>query len=179
MRIRTEAEAGMVEIVVARSTEHLQQVRELSREYVAWLVEFDRSLGVYDPDVFRAYGYEGGEAHLPGEYGEPDGCLLLAIVESKPAGCIALRKLDDSACELRMLFVHPEFRGLGVGRALVVALLDEGRKLGYSSMRLDTSRHMVSAYDLYASLGFRELGHDDDRRDSLKAIAISMERPLI
>lgn len=141
----------MVEIIVAQSAAELQQVRELSRGYVAWLVELDKSLGVYDPDVFKAYGYASGEAHLPGEYGAPDGRLLLAVVDSRPAGCIALRRFNESTCEMRMLFVQPEFQGLGVGRALVVALLDAGRKMGYSSMCLDTSRHMVSAHHLYAS----------------------------
>jgi carbonic anhydrase len=171
--------SGMVEIIVAQSAAQLQQVRELSRGYVAWLVELDKSLGVYDPDVFRAYGYEGGEAHLPGEYCAPDGCLLVAVVDSRPAGCIALRKFNESTCEMRMLFVHPEFQGLGVGRALVVGLLDEGRKMGYSSMCLETSRHMVSAYRLYASLGFREVGQYHDRQDSLKDIKTFMERRLV
>jgi carbonic anhydrase len=169
----------MVEIIVARSAAQLQQVRELSRGYVAWLVELDTSLGVYDPDVFNAYGFESGEADLPGDYGAPDGCLLLAVVDSRPAGCLALRKFNESTCEMRMLFVHPEFQGLGVGRALVLRLLDEGRKIGYSSMCLETSHHMVSAYRLYASLGFREVGHYRDRQDSLKDIKTSMERRLI
>lgn len=169
----------MVEVIVAQSAAQLQQVRELSRGYVAWLVELDTSLGVYDPDTFRAYGYESGEAHLPGEYGAPDGCLLLALVDSGPAGCIALRRFDESTCEMRMLFVHPEFQGLGIGRALVVGLLDEARKMGYSSMCLETSRHMVSAHRLYASLGFREVGQYHDRQDSLKAIKLFMERRLV
>jgi ribosomal protein S18 acetylase RimI-like enzyme len=80
---------------------------------------------------------------------------------------------------MRMLFVHPEFQGLGVGRALVVALLDEGRKMGYSSMCLETSRHMVSAHRLYASLGFREVVQYDDRQDSLQDIKVFMERRLV
>jgi putative acetyltransferase len=169
----------MVEIIEARSAAHLQQVREVSRGYVAWLVDLDKSLGVYDPEVFRAYGFENGEADLPGEYRAPGGCLLLAVVDSRPAGCIALRKVDESTCEMRMLFVHPEFQGLGVGRALVVRLLDEGRKIGYASMRLETSRHMASAYRLYASLGFREVARYHDRQDSLKDIRTFMERRLI
>jgi carbonic anhydrase len=169
----------MVEIIVAQSPAHLQQVRELSRGYVAWLVELDRSLGVYDPDVFRAYGYESGEALLPGDYGAPDGCLLLAVVDSRPAGCVALRKVDESTCEMRMLFVHPEFQGLGIGTALVARLLDAGKRLGYSAMCLDTSRHMVSAHRLYTSLGFREVTPDHDQQDSLKDIKIFMERRLV
>ena len=136
-------------------------------------------MGVYDPEVFRAYGFENGEADLPGDYVAPGGCLLLAVVDSRPAGCVALRTFDESTCEMRMLFVHPEFQGLGVGRALVVRLLDEGRKIGYASMCLETSRHMASAHRLYASLGFREVGQYHDRQDSLKDIRTFMERRLI
>ena len=169
----------MVEIVVAQSAAQLQRVRELSRGYVAWLVELDKSLGVYDPDVFRAYGYETGEAQVPGEYGAPDGCLLLAVVDLRPAGCVALRRFNESTCEMRMLFVHPEFQGLGIGRELVVGLLGEGRKMGYSTMCLETSRHMVSAHRLYASLGFQEVGQYNDRHDSLKDIKTFMEKRLV
>ena len=168
----------VVEVIVAESAAQLREVTELSRGYVAWLVELDKSLGVYDPDVFRAYGYGGGEAQLPGEYGAPDGCLLLALVDSRPAGCIALRRFSPSACEMRMLFVHPEFQGQGVGRALVEGLLDAGGRLGYSTMCLETSRHMAAAHRLYASLGFREVRKYDDREDSLDDIRVFMERPL-
>jgi GNAT superfamily N-acetyltransferase len=170
---------SVVEVIVAESVARLQDVTELSRGYVAWLVELDKTLGVYDPDVFRAYGYEGGEAQLPGEYGAPDGCLLLALVDSRPAGCVAIRRFNPSTCEMRMLFVHPDFQGLGIGRALVEALLDAGRTLGYSSMCLETSRHMVSAHRLYTSLGFREVRKYDEREDALDDIRVFMEQPLV
>jgi putative acetyltransferase len=168
-----------IEIIVVQSEAQLQQVRELSRGFIAWLVELDKSLGVYDPDVFEAYGYGSGEAQLPGEYGSPDGCLLLAVVDSRPAGCVALRKLNEGICEMRMLFVHQEFQGLGVGRALVLGLSDVGREMGYSCMRLDTSPHMVSAHRLYLSIGFREVQPYYDRQDSLKDIKVFMEKSLV
>jgi ribosomal protein S18 acetylase RimI-like enzyme len=167
----------MPEIEVVRTPAQLQHVTDLSRGYVAWLIEFDKSLGVYDPRVFKVYGYERGEVDLPGEYRAPDGCLLLATVDSVPAGCVALRRLDERTCELRMLFVRPEFHGLGLGRALVVRLLEEARRMRYSSVRLDTSPHMAGAYRLYRSVGFREVAHDA-RGDSLSDIEVFMEKAL-
>jgi ribosomal protein S18 acetylase RimI-like enzyme len=169
----------VVEIVLVDSAAQLQQVTELSRGFVAGLVELDKSLGVYDPDTFAAYGYAGGQAQLPGDYAAPDGCLLLAVADSKPAGCVALRKLDETTCEMRMLFVRPELQGLGIGRALVLRLLEQAQSMGYSTMRLDTSRHMVSAHRLYGSLGFREVEQYDDRHDSLTDIKVFMERSLV
>lgn len=173
------AQRDMVEIIVAQSEAQLQQVRELSQGYIAWLVELDKSLGVYDPDVYGAYGYANGEAQLPGEYSAPDGCLLLALVDSRPAGCIALRKSSESVCEMRMLFVQLECQGLGVGKSLVLGLLDEGRRMGYTSMCLETSPHMVSAHRLYTSLGFHEVQPYYDRQDSLKDIKTFLEKPLV
>ena len=168
----------MVEIVLVDSAAHLQQATELSRGFVAGLVELDKSLGVYDPDTFEAYGYAGGQAQLPGDYAPPDGCLLLALADSRPAGCVALRNLDETTCEMRMLFVQPAFQGLGIGRALVLRLLEEARSMGYSTMRLDTMRPMVSAHRLYGSLGFREVERSGDRHDSLADLKVFMERPL-
>jgi ribosomal protein S18 acetylase RimI-like enzyme len=168
----------VVEIALVDSAAELQQVTELSRGFVAGLVELDKSVGVYDPATFEAYGYAGGQAHLPGDYAAPGGCLLLAVADSKPAGCVALRKVDETTCEMRMLFVQPEFQGFGIGRALAVRLIEEARSMGYSTMRLDTSRDMVSANRLYGSLGFREVEHDDDRHDSLTDIKVFMERSL-
>src|SRR4051812_3570709 len=99
----------MLEIVVAQSEAQIQQVRVLSRAYVSFLDEFDKVLGIYDPELNKVYGYVNGEAVLPGDYIAPDGCLLLALDAGTPAGCIALRKQDANTCEMRMLFVSQEF----------------------------------------------------------------------
>jgi GNAT superfamily N-acetyltransferase len=95
---------------------------------------------------------------LPGRYAAPGGCLLLASHQDKAAGCVALRKLSDEVCEMRRLFVKPEFRRLGVGNALGEAVIEKGRELGYRLMRLETNRLLQAATALYASLGFEEAG---------------------
>ena len=100
-------------------------------------------------------------AALPGEYAPPGGCLLLAHVDGELAGCGAIRPLADAsyanACEMKRLFVRPAFRGLGLGRALAEALLDEARRIGYSAMLLDTLDDMEAARELYGELGFVEI----------------------
>lgn len=117
--------------------------------------------------LFRAYaaaldvdlcfqGFERELAELPGAYAPPRGALLLARGEDGAAlGCIALRPLDANACELKRLYVRPETRGTGLGRALVGAILAEATRLGYREIKLDTLPQLKEAMALYRSFGFQ------------------------
>jgi GNAT superfamily N-acetyltransferase len=96
---------------------------------------------------------------LPGAYGPPGGGLLLATVSVQPAGCVALRMFPKpGTCEMKRLFVLPEYRGSGAGRALIHAVIQLARDRGYSFMRLDTHlATMGAAVRLYREFGFREV----------------------
>jgi len=103
-------------------------------------------------------GFDIELANLPGKYAPPDGFILLAEYESKIAGCIALRKLEDGICEMKRLFVRPEFRGFGIGKKLCDELILRAKNMGYSKMRLDTiKKQMKEAIKLYKSYGFYEI----------------------
>jgi putative acetyltransferase len=116
--------------------------------------------------LFRAYaaaldvdlGFQGFEqelADLPGAYAPPQGALLLARGEDDALGCIALRRLDESACEMKRLYVRPAARGTGLGRALIAAALAEATRLGYREITLDTLPQLDAAIALYRSFGFQ------------------------
>lgn len=136
----------MVKFLQAECEADLGQVRELFKEYAASL-NFDLCF----------QGFEQELAELPGEYAPPDGRLLLGLYETQIAGCVALRKIGDGVCEMKRLYVRPEFRGKGIGKSLTLAIIDEARKIGYARMRLDTVPSMKEAIEVYHSLGFMRI----------------------
>ncbi len=130
----------------AEASYDLSVARALVEEYVATL-GFD--LG------FQDVGRE--LADFPAGYAAPDGCLLLAELDGRSAGCVAVRRFSSRICEMKRLYVLPKRRGHGVGRALARAAIEHARALGYERMRLDTIADMTEADSLYRSLGFEEI----------------------
>jgi ribosomal protein S18 acetylase RimI-like enzyme len=115
--------------------------------------EYGRSLGI---DLsFQDFDQE--LATLPGKYASPDGAVIIARLGTAACGCVALRRIDETTCEMKRLYVRPDARGLGIGAELVRLIVDVARARGYRAMRLDTLPTMKSAIALYASFGFREI----------------------
>ncbi|OFW28951.1 MAG: hypothetical protein A3H97_13740 [Acidobacteria bacterium RIFCSPLOWO2_02_FULL_65_29] len=133
----------MLRLIRPDSTELWALARQLVEDYAASL-NLDLS--------FQDFAHE--VESLADEYGPPTGCFLLAVRESTFIGCGAFRKVSDSDCEMKRLYVVPTNRGGRIGLALAKALIEEARHLGYKRMLLDTLPSMKRAQELYVSLGF-------------------------
>lgn len=125
---------------------------------VALLRQYEAGLGV----SLCFQGFEAELAGLPGAYALPRGQMLLARAsdDGRLAGLVALRPVPDARdlCEMKRLYVGVSARGLGLGRTLALAIMEEGRRLGYVRMCLDTLPTMTAAQALYRSLGFAQTG---------------------
>ena len=136
-----------IELGRSHSEEYIDNARQLFREYSAWL-EIDLCFQNFEKEL----------AGLPGDYAPPSGRLILAFHNGHLAGCVALRKIGEGVCEMKRLFVRPEFRGKGIGRILIEAIIREANEIGYERMRLDTlPPKMNDAIALYRSFGFKEI----------------------
>jgi putative acetyltransferase len=137
----------MMEIISVTTAQQLVLLRALFEEY--W-----QSFG-FTP-CFQGFAAE--VAGLPGHYAAPTGRLALALAAEGPAGCVALRRLDGRRAEAKRLYVRPEFRGRGIGLALMDWVIGEARAAGYQEMLGDTMPVMSRALAMYERLGFQQTG---------------------
>ncbi len=145
--MQEKADQSSINIKQVETRSDLEEIKQLFMEYAESL---DFCLCFQD--------FEAELANLPGEYAPPEGRLYIALYRSQPAGCVALRKIDDNICEMKRLYVRLQFRKKGIGRALAIAIIEEAQRLGYRSMRLDTVPSMREAITIYRSLGFKYIG---------------------
>jgi GNAT superfamily N-acetyltransferase len=135
-----------VRIVPAQRPEDVSSIRELFQKY-----QLSLNLDL----EFQHFSHE--LATLPGGYAPPRGRLLLGLINSEVAGCIALRPLSGETCEMKRLFVRPAYRGFGLGHRLCAAVIAEARSIGYTRMVLDTLPFMKDAQAMYERFGFHDI----------------------
>ena len=147
MLIANTHNPGLQALQVQSPEQIAASIRELFLEY-AQSLGFSLCFQSFDKEL----------AELPGEYAAPEGRLLLATCEGQSAGCVALHKLDHEICEMKRLYVRPEFRGKGLGKILAERIIGEAHQIGYKQLRLDTVEPLMrTAVKMYRTLGFREI----------------------
>jgi putative acetyltransferase len=135
-----------MEIEHATTSVDFAEARELIVEYAESLdfgLEFQR----FDREL----------DNLAEMYGADNSALLLARLDGHVAGTVALRPFDKGRCEMKRMWVRPQFRRRGVAKELSKSIISIGRQLQYQYMLLDTTARMRPAIELYTSLGFNEI----------------------
>lgn len=145
--LNTNAAIAGLEIAQANSHHQVVAVRRLFLEY-AQSLNFSLCFQSFEKEL----------AELPGDYAAPQGRLLLATIAGSPAGCVALHKFAPGICEMKRLYVPPQFRGKGLGRILAERIIADAREIGYKQLRLDTVEPVMrEAVRMYRKLGFQEI----------------------
>jgi GNAT superfamily N-acetyltransferase len=167
-----------IQIIEATTAQQLDEVRQLMRTFVDWhKARHQQDVDLID-EYFDPAAFEAELIGLPGKYAPPRGRLLLAFYHGKPAGCVALRQIDNSSCEMKRMFVYAQYHGKKIGQALAAAIIHEAKKMGYSHMKLDTSIRQVEAIGLYQKMGFRKIWPYYNVQEKLMDWLVFMELKL-
>ncbi len=138
-------------------------IGELFAEYTDMLIEGDASFQEY----LNIQNYDEERKHLETKYGVPYGRLYLAYCGREPAGCIGLKRIDEKNCEMKRLYVRPQFRGKQIGNQLIQKIIEDAKEIGYSCMLLDTLPFLQGAIHMYRKWGFYEIeSYNDSPMDS-------------
>ena len=137
----------MYTIKICESADDFEKAKNLARDYIDWL---DMDLTFQDVDgEFRDF---------ENMYSNPRGCFLIACTEKEViAGGVGLRMLTKDICEMKRLFIYPEFLGKGIGKKLCLELILQAKSMGYKKMRLDTLARLEAANKLYKKLEFYKI----------------------
>lgn len=140
-----------IELVEAYT--HKDEVKALFNEYTQMLIDSDNSF----KDYLELQNYDHELEDLEDKYGLPYGRLYLAFYNGVLAGCIGLRKIDSENCEMKRLYVKPQFRGKKIASFLVKTIIEEAKKIGYKHILLDTLPFLETAINMYKNYGFYEI----------------------
>lgn len=128
--------------------------------------------------AFEPEAYARTMADLPILHARPDGAILLARLDGAPVGCVMYYEMEPGVAEIKRLFVDEAGRGHGLGRALLLSMMDLMRADGYATVRFSAARFLLHARGLYESLGFKDIPPPDSFPASLRDIVYFMEQPL-
>ena len=147
-----------MKIEILPAYELRDEIIPLFSEYTEYLIEGDAVFAEY----LRQQKFDRELEDLTEKYGKPWGRLYLVRCDGEAAGCVALRKIDDVSCELKRLYIKPQFRGNGISKKLVQRIISDAKEIGYEYILLDTLPFLKSAIHLYRSVGFYEIEKFND-----------------
>jgi GNAT superfamily N-acetyltransferase len=108
-------------------------------------------------DVYESFNRLDNPPLVANELRGPDGAYLVGYEGAEAVAGGGLRRLDNGVGEIKRMFVRPAARSRGVARALLEALEQTARELGYERIRLDTGPKQVHGLALYRSAGYEDV----------------------
>ena len=145
----------MTNIYPVKTEKDIDKVKTLFYEYLAYLKKEFYEYAAVEWFIEYYQSYENEIENLPGDYQPPKGCILLATYDNEPVGCVALDEQSDGICEMKRLYIKPQYQRTGIGTSLCKELIEQAKKIGYSQFRLATA--LEGAKQLYNTLGFVEI----------------------
>jgi len=163
-----------VEIAIARNADDLEGLAEILREYLTWDIAQLCEISGVDLDV---EDYAGKTFDEIGLYYAPQGRLLLTREAGRLVGIGFLKPIGNHTCEIKRMYVRPEQRGKGLGKALLTRLIDDAKQIGYTKILLDSALYMKRAHALYRSMGFTDVEYysEGETDEALKDFLVYME----
>ena len=135
-----------MKIINANTSNHLEEVRYLFQGYYDELLHIDTDRTEFTSEL----------ANLAQIYSIEGNALLIAEHDDTCIACVALVKVNKQLCEMKRLYVLPNYRGKGFGRMLIEAVIQLAKEKNYRTIRLDTLSDLIPANTLYAKLGFKQ-----------------------
>jgi len=171
-------EAGMVSLSFARSAEDFEIIAEFLRKLGQWDAEIAPSHGVSAQDVKNLFHPDKSGSELAARFSKQDTGILIARMDETPAGCFGFEPFEDDASELLKFFVDTPFRGQGIGRALMEAVMVEVSKGQRRTVLIHTTFYMKSAIALYTAFGFEPCARFRDTPERVRHTDVFMSRFL-
>ncbi len=127
-------------------------------------------------ELARLYQTTDGSAGFrPEDVEVPRAAFVVARIDGQPAGCGALRPLDESHAEVKRMYTRPEYRRNGVAQAILAEIERAAKQFGYRSIKLQTGPLQPEAVQLYERVGYRRIPRYSGNWDQVIAFQKDLE----
>ena len=142
-----------IQVEIKLAYNDTDNIRKLFAEYTKMLLDVCNDFQQY----LDIQGYDHEIEDTNEKYSLPNGRLYIAYCDNQAAGCIALRQISKTECEMKRLYIKQQYRGHQIGRTLVETIINDAKEIGYQFMLLDTLPELKTAIALYDGIGFHRV----------------------
>jgi DNA-binding MarR family transcriptional regulator/GNAT superfamily N-acetyltransferase len=107
-------------------------------------------------------GFDPGDHHDEEHMAPGAGAFVVATSDGEPVACGGVQAVEPGVGEIKRMWVHPAWRGAGLGSRLLRHLEQVAGGLGHHTVLLDTNGTLVEAIAMYERAGYRHIGRYND-----------------